>query len=107
MQNGNTMSDINELIQSGANIRLEVSATDLKNFGDEIVKESIEALKKQAIEDSECHYINGNKVCEILDISRVTLWQWDKKGITRPIRMGNLKRYRRSDIFNMAKQRTK
>jgi len=59
---------------------------------------AIEAIKNQEKERQESGLISADKVLEILDISRTTLWQWDKKGITQPIRLGNLKRYRRSDI---------
>lgn len=43
-------------------------------------------------------FFTADQVCEILSISRVTLWSWDKKGIIRPIKIGNLKRYKLSDI---------
>ena len=42
--------------------------------------------------------------CSILDISRVTLWNWDKKGITKPILLGNLKRYKLEDINKLLKK---
>jgi len=97
------MTDIAKLIQSGASIKIEVTVEDLKSFGREIAVESFEALRSNATKGSECLYITGDKVCEILDISRVTLWNWDKKGITKPIRMGNLKRYMRSDIESIGR----
>jgi hypothetical protein len=43
-------------------------------------------------------YLTTDQVCELLSVSRVSLWSWDKKGITKPIRFGNVKRYRLSDI---------
>ena len=95
------MPNIDKFIGAGVNVKIEVSVEDLKNFGRDIAKESFEALKKHDNKESDCRYITGNRVCEILDISRVTLWQWDKKGITKPIRMGNLKRYLSSDIDGM------
>lgn len=47
-------------------------------------------------------YLKSDDVCELLGISRVSLWTWDKKGITRPVYFGNQKRYRLSDIEKMA-----
>jgi len=38
-------------------------------------------------------------------ISRVTLWDWDRKGITDPVRLGKLKRYRLSDIEELIKKK--
>ena len=46
-------------------------------------------------------YLTTDQVCELLSITRVTLWSWDKKGVTSPLRVGNLKRYRLSDIDAM------
>ena len=42
--------------------------------------------------------LTTSETCERLGIQRVTLWQWDKKCITEPVRVGTLKRYRESDI---------
>jgi len=33
-------------------------------------------------------YLTPAPVCEALQVSLVTLWSWDKKGITRPLRIG-------------------
>lgn len=96
--------DIDKLIQSGANIKIEITPEDLKEFGLEIATRSFEALRDQPLKESGTIYISGERVCEILDISRVTLWQWDKTGITNPIRLGNLKRYRQSDIDALGKR---
>lgn len=49
-------------------------------------------------------YLTPDQVCDLLSISRVTLWSWDKKGVTNPLRIGNLKRYRLSDIDAMGKK---
>jgi hypothetical protein len=43
-------------------------------------------------------YLTPAQFAEALQVSLVTLWSWDKKGITRPLRIGNAKRYRRSDL---------
>ena len=48
-------------------------------------------------------YLTTDQVCELWSISRVSLWNWDKKGITNPVSIGNLKRYRLSDIENLGK----
>jgi len=100
------MTNINELIQSGANLKIELSVEDLRNFGQEIAAKSVEGLEEHLKNQSESQYLTGTRVCELLDISRVTLWQWDKKGITNPVRMGNLKRYRRSDIDSIGEHKS-
>lgn len=90
-----------KLIDSGTNIKIEIFPKDLERFGSAIATRAIEAVQALEKKEQECKYISADKVLEMLDISRTTLWQWDKKGITQPIRLGNLKRYRRSDIENI------
>jgi hypothetical protein len=51
----------------------------------------------QTIQKEE-EYLTPAEMAQFLKVSMVTLWHWDKKGITRPLRVGNLKRYRKSDL---------
>jgi predicted DNA-binding transcriptional regulator AlpA len=46
-------------------------------------------------------YLTVDQVAEMLSVSRVTLWSWDKKEILNPVRIGNLKRYRLSEIESL------
>ena len=87
--------DITKLINSGANITVNLSPQDLKQFARDFAKEL--AIPKPEAPARE-KYLTTAEVCGLLSISRVTLWQWDNKGITKPHRLGNLKRYRLSDI---------
>ena len=48
-------------------------------------------------------YLTTDEVAELLSVSRVTLWQWDKKGIIKACRIGNLKRYKLSEIEQLGK----
>lgn len=48
--------------------------------------------------------ISTKEVCTLLSISRVTVWNWEKKNILRPIRIGNMKRYRLTDIESISKR---
>lgn len=43
-------------------------------------------------------YLTTEQVCEILSISRVTLWSWQKSGIIQSFKIGSLRRYKQSDI---------
>ena len=43
-------------------------------------------------------YLTTDEVAELLSVSRVTLWNWEQKNIIKPYRIGNLKRYRLSEI---------
>ena len=43
-------------------------------------------------------YLTRQEVATILKVSLVTLTDWNKKGILKPYRLGNLIRYKRNEI---------
>ena len=43
-------------------------------------------------------YLTRKEVAKILKVSLVTLSDWNKKGILKPYRLGNLIRYKRSEL---------
>lgn len=95
--------DLKDLINKGANITLNVTANDLKQFGEDLINSKPKEPEKS--QDSKNTLLTGEQVCKMLSISRVTLWDWDKKRITDPVRLGNLKRYRLSDIEELIKKK--
>ena len=76
-------------------LRLEISGFDLLEYSDEMVKRAVEASKTKETQEE---YLTPQQYADALQVSLVTLWSWDKKGITKPLRIGNAKRYRRSDL---------
>ena len=77
-------------------IVLEVTPEDLQIYSENLLQKALKA-KAEEVKPAE-EYLTPDQFCEVLGISKVTLWNYDKKGITRPLRIGNLKRYRRSDL---------
>ncbi len=67
----------------------------IEEVGD--LKRMLAKFPEQSTQKEE-EYLTPAEMAQFLKISMVTLWHWDKKGITRPLRVGNLKRYRRSDL---------
>lgn len=43
-------------------------------------------------------YLSRKETAEILKVSLVTLFEWNKKGVLQPYRLGNLIRYKRSEL---------
>jgi len=43
-------------------------------------------------------YLTRKEVAKILKVSLVTLSDWNKKGVLKPYRLGNLIRYKRDEI---------
>jgi hypothetical protein len=77
------------------NLTINVNASDLKEFAELCINKGKQ--EKPESKDPE-EYLTPAQFAEALQVSLVTLWSWDKKGITRPLRIGNAKRYRRSDL---------
>jgi predicted DNA-binding transcriptional regulator AlpA len=97
--------NIDKLLQNPENIRVDLKLTDLREFGREIIKEYVESSHLETnLHNQGGQYIKTEKVCEKLNISRTMLWTLDKRGVTKPVRLGNVKRYLLSDIEALGKQ---
>ena len=77
------------------NLNITAKASDLQEFA-RLCIEAGRQEKPEAKDPEE--YLTPQQFAEILQVSLVTLWSWDRKGITKPLRIGNQKRYRRSDL---------
>lgn len=76
-------------------LTFKLSATELAEFAKICFNRGLqEKLSSPPPEE----YLTSAQYAKELKISLVTLWNWDKKGITRPLRIGKVKRYRRSDL---------
>ena len=93
---------LHEIIKT-ENITLQIKSNDLTIFADQVAVKAIEGFKAINTPPPSERYLTAEEVCEKYSITRVTLWSWDKKGLTNPIRLGNLKRYRLSDIEHIGK----
>jgi hypothetical protein len=82
-------------------IKIEVNLADLIAFGESIHKTATEEAKRKTSNHEE-EYFTPQQLATLLQVSLVTLWSWDNKGILSPLRIGNTKRYRRSDIETLS-----
>ena len=90
--------DIQQLAQCAPAINLTITASDLKDFAALLIAETKEQLE-QEISDSKAEtYLSSEKVMEMMEISKTTLWRWKQRGYLVPVRIGGNDRYRLSDI---------
>jgi len=75
-------------------LTISTNPSDLKEFADYCIEKG----RQEKPEPKPEEYLTPPELAEKLNISLVTLWHYDKKGITRPVRIGNTKRYRLSDL---------
>ena len=62
------------------------------------LKEVIQELILETKKEKPLEYLTRQQVAEILKISMVTISDWNKKGILKPYRMGNLIRYKSNEL---------
>ena len=90
--------NIQELAQCAPTINLTITAGDLKEFATQLIAETKEQLE-QSISDSKAEtYLSSEKVMQMMEISKTTLWRWKQRGYLVPVRVGENERYRLSDI---------
>jgi len=81
---------------------MEVIVTSAEQLT-ELIEKAIEKrlpldLNNKDKTSPDIEYLTPEQVAQRLSISLVTLWNYDQKGITKPLRVGNLKRYRKNDL---------
>lgn len=81
-------------------IRIEITGSDFIQVAEEMTRRAVESEKARGAPKKE-EYLTSEETAKLLKISLVTLWSWDRKGITTPRRVGNLRRYRLSDLEKM------
>jgi predicted DNA-binding transcriptional regulator AlpA len=61
------------------------------------IKRLLEEREVQNFSNKE--WLTSKEVTSLLKITSVTLWNYDKQGLTKPQRIGRRKRYLQSDIL--------
>jgi predicted DNA-binding transcriptional regulator AlpA len=89
------LSTISQNPELADKITVNLKANDFLSFA----KELAERLKPEPSTIlPEEKYLTADEVANKLGVTRVTLWQWNKKEILKPLKIGNVLRYRQSDI---------
>ena len=92
------MNNIADLISSRAKVTISVTAEELADFADNLVDKARRSLEKEMAEKNSEVFYSKEQVCRILSINPSTLWNWDKRDYLKPIKVGGMNRYRKSDI---------
>ena len=96
------MITIETLVEQGANVKLEITPSDLKMFAESIVQRTILAQQEEqkAVMQREAEevYLNTKQVRELLDVCEGTLNLWAKRGYLVPVKVGNKNMYANSDV---------
>ena len=93
-----------DILSSGANVSITVSAEDLRVFFAEVAQQVINQEKAAQAAKNDVEMLNQAQVCSYLGVSKATVWRWEKIGYLRPAtRMGARPMYLKSEIEKLKK----
>ena len=92
--------NLQSLVEQGANVRIEITAADLKMFGEGITERAIMVYREEieSKKPQEETYYNTREVKELLNVYDGTLNLWAKRGYLVPVKVGNKNMYAMSDV---------
>jgi len=86
---------------------IEISSQeDLKEFIQNCTKEHTQEILKHNNEDYDT-LLTTDQCCELLQISRTTLWKQIKNGVIPKIRIGNTLRFEKKEVIKALKTNSK
>lgn len=96
---------IDSLKQNGGNQLLIVSLSDLKEFSEYLISNTMKIAKERAEEDARTStYLTSKEVMNKCGISEATLWRWAKIGYLKPTKLGgSSRRFLLADVENAMK----
>lgn len=90
--------NVQELLSSGAQVSITISPADLEEFALTIIDKVKQAQEREQQPES---YMTPDEVARVFDVTKNTLWRWDKIGYLKPVRCGRRLHYKRSDVTKL------
>lgn len=88
------MNNLQQIYANGANALLVVTADDLRDFANQLItstKRIVEAQYKDV-------YYSVDDLCALLHVSETTIYNYQRKGKLKPIKMEGRTLYARADV---------
>ena len=96
--------EIKDILTSGANVNITISANDLRTFLAEVAQEVVNKEKAAEAARNDVEMRNQAQVCSYLGVSKATVWRWEKIGYLRPsTRMGSRPMYLKTEVERIKK----
>lgn len=89
--------NVQELMNTGANVQIVINALDLK----EAFLQWADELKQSVQIKQEEKYWTVKETAQRLAVDVSTLWRWDKQGYLVPVKLGRKVLYKESDIIKV------
>ena len=90
--------DIEKLITENPNVIFQVTGADLKAFAEQLLIGAKAVAMQEAEEAANNKLLSVEEAAELLSVSKMTLYRWDKNDVLKRVEIGGQRRYRKSDI---------
>ena len=98
--------NVKDFVTMGGNLSVSVKLDELRQWHDELVASP--GVKKPNEKPSvQEELLTRKEVLKILGVDASTLWRWAKSGYLVPSNFGGQRRYKASDIRNLAEGKQK
>lgn len=98
-----TNSNILEQVLAGKvkGVVIQIDGDQLAEALMSVVRDATAKAAARAADNARNELVTCGETMQILDVGRTTLYEWEKKGILKPARIGSRVYYRRSDLDEM------
>ena len=90
--------NIIDLLGYGEQVSITISPRQLEEFALSIIAKVKEEQQREQQPES---YMTPDEVARVFNVTKNTLWRWDRLNYLKPVRCGRRLHYKRSDIENL------
>jgi len=90
-------------LQSNSNVQIVCSLADLREIFNDWQREQREKEIQEQQQQKKEDYLTVREVCEVLNVTKPTLWRWSKLNYLVPVKVGKKNYYKSSDIESLRK----
>lgn len=94
-----------ELLRANPGISITINGSELTKAFTTLIDSAIDKYKREVEANPEDILYSIKQVCEILSVDKSTLWRWQQSGYLVPTKIGDLPRYRKSQIDELLGRR--
>lgn len=90
--------NIENIIKVNSNINITVKAEELMQFAEYIITKTRQEVTSTLKEDIPERHLTRAEVCKALNVTNMTLYNWNKSGYLQAIKIGKTVKYKKTDI---------
>lgn len=95
--------NLQEIINSGANVVLNVTPEQLNDFANTIVNSTLNSIKANEDNEANVKLITRKQAADLLGVAYGTLVNWDKSGYLNSIEVGRKRMYKETEVLERIK----